>query len=182
MQLDRSQEPSPQKHGEPRSLNEHRQPHRRRKKRKSFRRRQPTSRRPEQAPWLSHQATRNQSPLQGQAIFPLSHRRKKNHPRGAKDTRPHQLQQQPTGVGRKIRRRLHQAAANRSADGHLPTSKRTTSYLPTQGGIPHRMAAGARPTEDVNAGTRLEENYPPSILAGDDAVAATAAGEVKGNT
>ena len=43
------------------------------------------------------------------------------------------------------------------------------------------MAAGARPTEDVNAGTRLE-NYPPSILAGDDAVAATAAGEVKGNT
>jgi len=99
MQLDRSQEPSPQKHGEPRSLNEHRQPHRRRKKRKSFRRRPPTSRRPEQAPWLSHQATRNQSPLQGQAIFPLSHRRKKNHPRGAKDTRPHQLQQQPTGVG-----------------------------------------------------------------------------------
>jgi len=44
------------------------------------------------------------------------------------------------------------------------------------------MAAGARPTEDVNAGTHLEENYPPSILAGDDAVAATAAGEVKGNT
>ena len=42
-----------------------------------------------------------------------------------------------------------------------------------------RGTAGARATEGANVETRLEETYPPSILAGDDAVAATAAGEAK---
>ena len=43
----------------------------------------------------------------------------------------------------------------------------------------HRGTASARTTEGANAETRLEETYPPSILAGDDAVAVTAAGEAK---